>query len=171
MDEHRIGLIPILRRVWAPVGTRPVARVRTQYKWMYVLGFVHPGSGRTSFWLVPLLNAVVFARVLAAFAAEQGAGSQTHILLVLDGAGWHTGQEVRAPPGVELVPQPAYSPELQPAEHLWPLCDEPLVNYSPETLEELDAILAARCCELAEQTERIRRSTLFHWWPDDSCDP
>ena len=25
MDEHRIGLKPIIRRVWAPKGQRPIA--------------------------------------------------------------------------------------------------------------------------------------------------
>lgn len=26
MDEHRVGLKPVLRRVWAPRGCRPIAR-------------------------------------------------------------------------------------------------------------------------------------------------
>lgn len=168
MDEHRVGLLPILRRVWAPVGERPVVTVRPRYQWVYVIGFVHPASGRTSFWLVPTLNAQVFAAVLRAFAQEQEVGPDKHILLVLDGAGWHTGEEVRAPPGIDLITQPPYSPEVQPAEHLWPLTDEALANRSPDTLEELDALLAARCCELGQQTERIRSSTCFHWWPDDA---
>lgn len=167
MDEHRVGLIPVLRRVWAPVGQRPIAHVRIRYQWLYVLGFVHPSSGRTSFWLVPILDAAVFTLVLAAFAAEQGVGPDKRILLVLDGAGWHAPQDEH-PPGVQLLSQPAHSPELQPAEHLWPLCDEALANSSPETLEDLEALLATRCCQLAEQTELIRSSTFFHWWPDDS---
>jgi hypothetical protein len=49
MDEHRIGLKPILRRVWARRGRRPRAVVRPRYQWMWVIGFVHPESGRTSF--------------------------------------------------------------------------------------------------------------------------
>ena len=39
MDEHRIGLIPILRRVWAPRGKRPRAVVRPRYEWLYLLAF------------------------------------------------------------------------------------------------------------------------------------
>jgi len=72
MDEHRIGLIPILRRVWAPRGKRPRAVVRPRYQWLYLVGFVHPESGRTSFWIVPQLTGEIFAAVLAAFIEEQG---------------------------------------------------------------------------------------------------
>jgi hypothetical protein len=36
----------------------------------------------------------------------------------------------------------ADTPELQPAEHLCPLADEPVVNRHFETLDALDAVLA-----------------------------
>lgn len=165
MDEHRVGLIPILRVVWAKRGRRPTAVVRPRYEWLYLAGFVHPESGRTSWWIVPTINAQIFSAILAAFAQEQQVGAEKHILLVLDGAGWHTGSEVQSPPGIELVPLPPYSPELQPAEHLWSLCDEALANTNFATLSEMESTLAMRCCQLSEQTERIRSTTLFHWWP------
>src|SRR5262249_31051385 len=53
MDEHRIGLKPFLRRVWAPKGTAVRAVVAQRYQWMYVYGFVHPQSGQTSWLLMP----------------------------------------------------------------------------------------------------------------------
>jgi transposase len=168
MDEHRVGLIPILRVMWAKRGQRPRMVARPRYEWLWLAGFVHPESGRTTWWIVPTLNAQVMSAMLAAFAAEQEVGRQKHILLVLDGAGWHSGGEVRCPEGMELVPLPPYSPELQPAEHLWELCDEPLTNRSFASLAELEATLSQRCCELGEQTELIRSTTCFHWWPTNA---
>jgi hypothetical protein len=47
MDEHRIGLKPILRRVWALKGSTVTARVAARYEWMYIYAFVHPQSGQT----------------------------------------------------------------------------------------------------------------------------
>jgi hypothetical protein len=44
MDEHRIGLKPILRRVWAPKGATVKAPVAQRYEWMDVVAFVHPAS-------------------------------------------------------------------------------------------------------------------------------
>jgi hypothetical protein len=46
-DEHRVGLKPIVGRVWARKGQRPLVRVQHRFKWRYVLAFVHPASGRT----------------------------------------------------------------------------------------------------------------------------
>lgn len=34
MDEHRLGLKPVLRRVWAKRGHRPVVRVYHRYEWL-----------------------------------------------------------------------------------------------------------------------------------------
>src|SRR5260221_14173789 len=46
-DEHRIGLKPILRRVWARKGTRVRAVVRPRYQWMYLYVRYHlERSGR-----------------------------------------------------------------------------------------------------------------------------
>ncbi len=51
--EHRIGLKPLLRKVWtlptfpAQRPRRPIASVEHRYDWRYLVGFVHPASGRT----------------------------------------------------------------------------------------------------------------------------
>lgn len=165
MDEHRVGLIPILRRVWAPRGKRPKAVVRPRYQWVYVMAFVHPESGRTSFWIVPELTGAVFASVLAAFIEEQGFDERKRLLLVLDGAGWHTADEVHAPPGITLIEQPPYSPELQPTERLWPISNEPLANRSFESIQALEDVLARRCCQMTEMQDFLRGLTFYHWWP------
>jgi hypothetical protein len=48
-EERRIGLKPILRRVWAPRGQRPIARGHHRFEWPYVTAFVSPATGE-SFW-------------------------------------------------------------------------------------------------------------------------
>lgn len=164
-DEHRIGLKPILRKVWAKRGRRPVAVIRPRYKWLYVVSFVHPQTGQTIWWMVSTLDAEVFHALLVAFAEELGLGPSRQVLLVLDGAGWHIGAEVKPPAGVQLHFLPAYSPELQPAEHLWALCDAVLLNRSFDTLAALQAVLAPHLVRLTQQLQRIRSLTLFHWWP------
>lgn len=50
-DEARLGLKPVVRRVWAPGGERPVAKAKRGYKWTYLYGFVHPESGKV-FWMI-----------------------------------------------------------------------------------------------------------------------
>jgi hypothetical protein len=164
-DEHRIGLKPILRKVWAPRGQRPRAPVWHRYEWLYVVGFIHPPSGRVAWYLVPEISLEIFSAVLEAFAKEQDVGAGKVILLALDGAGWHASPNLKVPDGIILEFQPPYSPEVQPAEHLWPLCDEALANESFDTIDDLEERLAARCCVLADQPEVLSSTTYFHWWP------
>ena len=55
-DEHRLGLKPIIRKIWAPVGQRPIAEVDHRYEWTYLYGFVHPATGDTEWFILPRVN-------------------------------------------------------------------------------------------------------------------
>ena len=170
MDEHRVGLKPILRRVWARRGQRPVVVVRPRYEWLYVYAFVCPETGETEFWLVPSANTESFQGVLAAFLR----GRRASVMLVLDQAGWHIANDIKAmerDQELALKYLPSHSPELQPAERLWTLVDEPLVNEVFESLAQLEAALAERCVALTNEPDRIRGLTLYHWWPGGADHP
>ena len=162
-DEHRLGLKPIRRRVWAPIGQRPIALGHHRYEWLQVVAFVQPTSGETVWYLCSGLSKPFFAELLAAFARQTGAGRKRHVILVLDNAGWHGPEGLPVPDGISLVFLPPYSPELQPAEHLWPLVDEPIANRHFATLADLEAVVAERCRRLGAET--VRPHTDFHWWP------
>jgi transposase len=164
-DEARLGLKPVVRRVWAPVGERPTALFKRGYEWTYLYGFVRPQSGEV-FWLIlPTVNTELFSLALREFAEEVGAGKKKRILVVVDKAGWHTGGELEVPEGIHLEFLPPGSPELQPAERLWPLSNEALANGLFEEIEEVEQTLLKRCVELLDQAETIRGLTNYHWWP------
>jgi hypothetical protein len=165
-DEHRVGLQPILRRVWAPRGRRPVATVRPRYEWTYVYAFVRPATGETYWLLLPAVSAAAFSLALRQFAQAVGAGGGKRLALVLDGAGWPGERAVAVPDGLHLVTLPPDSPERQPAERLWALSDAPLVNRHFADLDALEEAQAERCRALRAQPEVIRAHTRFHWWPD-----
>ncbi len=107
----------------------------------------------------------MFSLALAEFAKEVGAGKKKRVLLVVDKAGWHTGGEVGVPEGIHLEFLPSGSPELQPAERLWPLTNEALANRLFEEIEQIEEALVERCVELLDQAETIRGLTNYHWWP------
>ena len=124
-----------------------------------------------------------FEALLEIFARGAEAGVGRIILLVLDNAGWHGPAGLKIPDGIRLIylppppatppsvawrgpsPAPPYSPELQPAETLWALVDEPIVNKHIASIEQLEEKIANQCVGLAEQREQIRSRTGFHWWP------
>ena len=131
-----MGLKPILKKVWSPIGTRPQAIVQHRYEWLYVYraecarrftrmhsgepaGFVEPKTGKTLWYLILRVNTQWMNLVLDTFANEAGANQNKIILLVQDRAGWHRSQKVNLPSGIKTEFLPAYSPELQPAERLW----------------------------------------------------
>ena len=156
---------PITRGVWAPIGERPIALGHHRFEWLYVTGFVEPATGSTVWNVSNNISKAYFELVLADFAKSIGAGKKKRIVLQIDNAGWHGPENLAVPDGLRLVFQPAHSPELQPAEHLWAFVDEPLLNRHFETIEALDQVVGDRCVALTQQQEMIRASTLFHWWP------
>jgi transposase len=162
-DECRIGLIPIVRQVWAPRGKRPVTSNTTKYEWVYVYGFVRPATGEP-FWLImPTVNTTVMNRALQEFAKAVNPDGNKIIILLLDGAGWHTTNKLSVPDGIRLLPLPAYTPELQPVETAWPLLKEPLANKVFSSLDEIKMILVDRCNYLTDHPEVLKGQVGFGW--------
>jgi transposase len=96
------------------------------------------------------------------------AGKPKIILLVMDRAGWHRSERVVLPSGIYVEYLPPYSPELQPAERLWSVADEPLVNKSFDKIQDLEAVLEERCQILSTtMTEPIKNLTNYYWWPQN----
>jgi transposase len=87
VDEHRTGLKPILHKIWCLDGQRPLAPVQHRYEWRYLVGFVHPSSGRTVFHVATSVNIALFEAELTAFARQVAASAKKQIVLVLDRAG------------------------------------------------------------------------------------
>jgi transposase len=165
-DEHRLGLKPILRKAWSPIGERPVVGVHKRYEWTYLYAFARPKTGEVHWLILPTVNAEVFSMALESFAREVGAGKKKRVLLVLDRAGWHTAKKLSVPEGVHLEFLPSHSPELQPAERLWPLSDEGVANRYFEEIEEIEQALVERCVALSDRPEVIRSYIRYHWWPN-----
>lgn len=110
------------------------------------------------------MNATLYNQALADFAVAVGAGLHRRIVLVVDGAGSHRSHELVVPEGLHLLTLPPYSPELQPAERLWSLTNEPLLNRHFTSLAELEAVQVERCATLAKMQPQVTGRALFHWW-------
>lgn len=67
------------------------------------------------------------------------------------------------PAGIHLHCLPSHSPQLQPAERLWTLTNEPLANRSFSFLAQLEEVLFKRCQRLLTLKELIRGLTHFYW--------
>lgn len=161
----------MVRRVWAQRGQRPTAAVDRHYQWLYVYGFVRPATGQSWWALVPSVTTEAMNAVLAAFARDEGIDATHRVALVLDGAGWHTSRSLVVPLGIDLLRLPPMAPELQPAERLWPLVDEPVANRTFADLDELETVLVHRCQTLRADPATIKAHTHFYWWPPEPPAP
>ena len=165
MDEHRLGLKPVVRKVWSEQGLQPIARVKWRFKWLWLYGFVQPETGETYWWILPFVNIELFNKVLADFANHFEVGKKKRIILVLDQAGWHYSDKVKIPEGIHFEFIPSHSPELQPAERLWPITNEGIANSYFSGLDELEDAVYYRCQKLLNLKELIKGLTCFYWWP------
>ena len=102
-DEHRIGLKPVTRRVWAPIGERPIAHGHHRFDWLYVTAFVSPATGETFWYVSNGVSKEFFEALLATFAREAEAGLSRIVPLVLDNAGWHGPANLKIPDGIRLI--------------------------------------------------------------------
>jgi transposase len=116
-DEARFGPQGTLTRVWARRGSRPRGVRQTQDTFLDVLTAVGASTGAASGLISPTLNAAVVNLFLEQFSQELPAGA--HAVLLWDGAGYHTSEDLKIPMNVSLILLLPYSPELNPVENLW----------------------------------------------------
>ena len=60
---------------------------------------------------------------------------------------------------------PSGTPELMPAERLWPSSNEAIANRLFEEISEVEEALLERCHHLLDRAKTIRDLTTYHWWP------
>jgi DDE superfamily endonuclease len=162
-DEARLGLKPIARRVWSLKGQRPRSCGRTRYQWLYLYGFVRPRTGQTFGALLPHVRAGLMGEALAAFAAHADPEGEKVLVVLVDNAGWHRARALVVPGNVVLHFLPPCTPELQPAEPLWPLVREAVANRSIGRIDRLRNVVRNRVSYLADHPEVVQHRVGFRW--------
>lgn len=165
-DEARLGLKPIARRVWCLRGRRPTSNGQSKFESLYVFGFAHPATGRNLTLIQPKANTETMGAALADFARWADPGGRKVLVVIADNAGWHVAGGLAVPPNVALHFLPPCTPELQPAEPLWPLVREGLANKAFATLAALAGPLGRRCGWLADHPDTVKGAVGFHWAAD-----
>ena len=158
-DEGRFGRIDRPRRCWAPKPVRPLVPRQIVRESVYVFAAVCAALGRVTALILPTVNTAMMTLFLAHVAREF---ADSFIILLVDRAGWHTSQRLPVPENIRLLPLPARSPELNPAEHLWEdLREKTLANRSFSSLRLLENTLCEGLSHLAVNPARVRTLTDF----------
>lgn len=158
-DEGRFGRVSIPRRAWAPPGIRPHAPRQIVREYTYVYAAVAPAEGKMTSLILPsadteMMN-LFLEHVSKAFA-------KYFLVMQVDRAGWHMTEDLKIPENMRLIPQPAYSPELNPVEHVWQeLREKHLANLALASLDEVIDKVCEGLNQLEDNPERLRSLTYF----------
>ena len=165
LDEHRYGLLPVIRRVWGRRGVRVHAPYATRYQW----GYLHEALEVDGAHAVELLFTPAIDRDIHALFLKQIADSDPQALhvIIADQAGFHLpSHDPRLPSNLRLLPLPPYSPELNPVERFGGLLKAAVANRLYPTLRKLEDHLAAAARPWSTPTAV---ASLIHTWLADQA--
>ena len=160
-DEARFGRRAKPRRCWAPTPCRPVMLNGYEREFVYVYGAVSPRDGAFDWKICPQMNTQRMSEFLDQIA---GRYPRDFIIMVVDGASSHRGKDLIVPANVRLLPLPAYSPELNPQEHLWDeLREKEFPNRVFDSLAGVKKQLRSGLIRLARDDARLHSISAWPW--------
>jgi hypothetical protein len=158
-DEGRFGRISRPKRCWAPPGIRPQVPSQVVRESVYIFAAVAPGAGLMTSLILPSANTAMMNLFLEHVSQSF---ENYFIVMQVDQAGWHRSKELVVPTNIRLIEQPAYSPEVNPVEHLWEeLREKYLHNRLFSSLDLLVEVLCQGLNELTDDKERLRSMMSF----------
>ena len=159
-DESGLSQRPPVRRTWAPKGQTPVlTHSFTWHKLSMNAGLAYEANGKplaVIFEIIP--GAYDTTRILTFLRRLSRTFDGRRVYLIWDRLRAHRSKAVQAlvrekTTNLALHYLPAYSPDLQPVEHLWAnVKGQELANYVPDTLTDLRS-------QAHHAIRRVRRHT------------
>jgi len=161
-DEARVGQKGRMVRRWFQRGMRPRMVKDQRYRSAYIFGAVCPARDTGAALVLTHVSVAAMNLLLEEVASQLPPG--THVAMLIDNAGWHTANDLRAPPNITLVHLPPYSPELKAIEKVWQYLRDRYL--SGRLFSDTRAIVEACCTawnSLLAEARRIRSLADFEW--------
>jgi len=162
IDEHRYGLIPVVRKCWTLRGQRPTAPYQTKYEWGYLYSALEvDGKNDAEFLCLPGVSLEMSRWFLEQLAASD---PQAEHAVIQDQAGFHLNPELhKIPARIHVLPLPPYSPELNPVEAIGDLIKDRIGNTLFDKMEALEEAIGEELRPLWENAERVRTLVSHPW--------
>jgi transposase len=163
-DEARFGRIPEARRRWAPKPPRPLCQAMLTQEYTYAHGAVDVGSGELDSLILPHVNTECMQIFLDEVPARH---PDRHMVMVIDGTGWHRSAHLKAPANIYWLKLPPYAPERNPIERLWDeLCEKFFHNRAFKSLDALEDQLSRALRHLEENPKTVASIVSWPWIMD-----
>jgi len=160
-DEAGFGRMVRIRRCWAPAPQRPLVDNGYEREFTCVYGAVSPLEGQLDWMICQKMNAELMGQFLARVSA---AHPDDFIIMIIDGASSHVAKALVVPENIRLHRLPAYSPQLNPQEHLWDeLREKEFPNRVFADMAGVLRQLEQGLPRLPADTDRVRSITAWPW--------
>lgn len=162
-DEHRYGLISVLRRCWGLRGVRVSAPYQTKYQWGYLHSALEvDGKHAAQALFSNSVNLETSGKFLEQIAQSD---PQAQHVVIWDQAGFHPRSGHRlVPAGVHVLSLPPYSPELNPVEKIGAFIKDAVCNKVWQSLEAIEAAISAELEPLWKIPQRVAQLVGAEGW-------
>lgn len=159
-DESRFGRIDNPVSCWVPKGGRAVVGSQIVREYTYLYGAFCPETGEQFSMVLPYANGECMTLFLTEFSKEF---SDYRVIMAMDNASWHSA----CSNADNIVPlfQPAYSPQVNPAENVWRYVKENggFKNRTFDSMQEVEQQLVNAVNTLLTDKETVKSITGFKW--------
>lgn len=153
MDEMRLGLQGQVRKVWASRGVKVVQKVQFVFEWVYLLLGVNPITGQLQWAWIESMRQEHLVPALRCWEVDA---------VIWDGASSHRGKQTGQLP-IHRIFQPAYSPELNPAERFFEELRREVEGLIYPDLSSKQVAVEQVLLDLAADPERVKRLVGWGW--------
>ena len=158
-DEARFGRIDNVSSCWVPPGKRALVGNQIIRKYTYLYGAFCPETGEQFSMILPYATAGCMDIFLNEFSKKF---ADYRVIMGMDNAPWHNKEMSK-----HIIPLflPAYSPELNPAEHIWQYIREngEFKNRTFNSIQEVEDNLCVAVNTLLSDKSKIKSITGFGW--------
>ena len=160
-DEGRFGRMDRPYYCWAAPGVRPVVYSQIVREYTHAFSAICPHDGDCFSLVLPYADSEAMKIFLKELSKEYSA---YRVILVMDKAAWHKSKSLGEFENIRVVFQPAYSPEVNPVEHLWEYLRENYFKNRPwRSMEALEEALCAALNDLLKIKSILQSLAGFHW--------
>lgn len=157
LDESTVKQHPLLQAKWALQGSKEFVGTLGNHAKTHVFGAINHAMGKAFHIKSKKLNSDVFMKFVERLMALN---PKKHLMLVIDNAPWHTSKKVMSffesvADKVEIIWLPTYSPDFNPAEHLWKFMKGVVSNFFFPTMKELNTALTDFFRSLYQKKQKI----------------
>ena len=140
---------------------RPMCQAMLSHEYTYAYAAVDVCTAELDSLILPQVNTSCMQLFVNEVSKRH---PDEHIVMVIDGAGWHRSGMLKAPSNIYLLKLPPYAPELNPIEHVWDELREKFFhNRVFDSLDTLEDHLALGLKTLEKNPETVRTIVSWDW--------